>query len=515
METYPIIDVSDWQVDAKRGKGTGNREKIWLIEPNSKRSVMFKLPREDRGEHWAEKLCYEIANVIDFPCAEVDLAIRNGRLGSISYFFVDEKSGFSHYDGGTFFPYDYDHDKNKGYNIQLINQVLKEQDLVIEDFLFCILFDALVANGDRHQDNWGITRHEGTHKKFISPLYDNSASLGRDLNITTLESLLKKRDNLIRYIFKGKSKIGYLDKRQENHFSLVRKIFTTYVKEYSILLNQLVLLTDSSINTIVEKLPKEFVSNIHKEFLKQFIMIRRDILIKMGDNMISEITDLLLIWKDPETRSRFTVGKLTYNKDSDIYKFYYKDPELSEAVKHRFQNYPNFPNLKQHYEVKGNIFPSIKKRLPQPKRPDYGEILIEYGLNNTSTDMEILEATRGRLATDTFEFVKEISYKKGQSFEVTFDLAGARYADFQNVCDTLKVGDTISMELDPANEHDDNAVMVLSSDSVKLGYVPKYYSCEFKKMILDGAKYTAKIIKLDISNSSPDEWAKISVEVID
>lgn len=103
--TYPIIDVSHWKEDADE-YGQGEREKKWLVNPDSNKLAMLKFPREGRGEHWAEKLCSEFAKVLAFPCAEVELAV----------------------------------------------------------------FDALVGNGDRHQDNWGITRHEQRDELTISPL---------------------------------------------------------------------------------------------------------------------------------------------------------------------------------------------------------------------------------------------------------------------------------------------------------------------------------------------------------
>ncbi|MBD8589212.1 hypothetical protein IFT92_15530 [Peribacillus simplex] len=509
---YPIIDVSNWLIDTTKGDGKGLREKVWLINPLTNESAMFKIPRENRGEHWAEKVCSEIANVLDLNCARVDIAKRNDIFGCLSYFFVDNKHGYSHFDGGTFFPFDYDDEKNKGYNVQLISKVLNEQSISFGEFLFVIVFDALVANGDRHQDNWGITRHDIEDEKFISPLYDNSACLGRELNGTTLSEYCTSNDKLLRYIYKGRSKIGWNEKMQENHFQLVRRIYKDHPLRMKFLIQRLNSLSDEIIDGIVNKIPNNITTVMQNEFIKMFLKKRRDILLRIGDSMVNQINELYLIWKDPISRHRFTVGKLAFNEDLNTYKFNYINPDLNEAISNGFKNYPNFPLLGAEYEVNGKLFKDIKSRLPQPKRPDYGDILERYGLDSSSTEMEVLEATRGRTATDNFEFVKEFKYSQDTPFNFTFDLAGARYHKFLNVKTQLKIGDSIELKKHEENIYDAYAVEVIFN-GMKLGYVPRYYSEEFCKMIEDNAPYEATISRLDIENSSPDEWSQIRIKI--
>ena len=48
---------------------------------------------------------------------------------------------------------------------------------------------------------------------------------------------------------------------------------------------------------------------------------------------------------------------------------------------------------------------------------------------------------------------------------------------------------------------------------IKSGYVPKYYSKEFCKMIDSNAPYDATISRLDIENPSPDEWSQIRIKI--
>ncbi|MGW6431763.1 HIRAN domain-containing protein [Peribacillus butanolivorans] len=160
----------------------------------------------------------------------------------------------------------------------------------------------------------------------------------------------------------------------------------------------------------------------------------------------------------------------------------------------------------------GKLSKDIKSRLPQPRRPDYVDILERYGLDSSSTEMEVLEATRGRTATDNFEFVKEFKYLHDTPFYFSFDLAGARYHKFLNVKTELKIGDSIELIKHEENIYDAYAVEVFFK-GMKLGYVPMYYSKEFCNMIDDSAPYIAIISRLDIENSSTDEWAQISIKI--
>jgi hypothetical protein len=509
---YGIINVTDWQIDEYRVEGKGNREKIWLKSPDGNKIAMFKLPRENRGEHWAEKLAAEIADIIDYPSAKVDLATRNGQLGSLSYLFVKEEEGFSHYDCGSFFPYDYDFDKNKGYNFQLISKVFFNEQIDIRDFLFIIIFDALIANGDRHQDNFGLTRHEQSHKLVISPLYDNSASLGRELTEEKLIEINKSNETILRYIYKGKSKIGWDTTRQTNHFSLVINICKLYPEEVRLLVEQIKFLTDEKINKLLQKFPSNILTEVQKNFLFKFIKYRRDIIIKLGDNMKKNNSNKLkLIWKDPAKRQRFVVGLLEHDEESSVYRFKYLQDELETAVNQGFKNFPNFPDLTKVYEVKDNLFNSIKTRLPLPKRPDYATILNRFNLTPSNSDMEILEATRGRSATDTFEFIKAMDFDS--DFKITFDLAGARYSDYESVKENLKVGDSVKLLPTSDNPYDENAVKVMYTDEKRLGYVPKYYSKDFTNLMSSTIEFDAFIASLDIHNENQDEWVKITVDV--
>lgn len=90
-----------------------------------------------------------------------------------------------------------------------------------------------------------------------------------------------------------------------------------------------------------------------------------------------------------------------------------------------------FPDPNKTYKS-DTLFSAFKLRLKNKSRPDYLELLKEYDLNDTSSDLEILSATFGRLVTDNYEFVPTLS----KCEKLDFYLAGWRcrfdrcHADF-------------------------------------------------------------------------------------
>lgn len=67
------------------------------------------------------------------------------------------------------------------YSIEMVLQSIRKF-VPVEDFLDMVIFDYLIGNTDRHQNNWAIVEENG--KMTWSPLYDNSSSF-LDLKIFT------------------------------------------------------------------------------------------------------------------------------------------------------------------------------------------------------------------------------------------------------------------------------------------------------------------------------------------
>lgn len=210
------------------------------------------------------------------------------------------------------------------------------------------------------------------------------------------------------------------------------------------------------------------------------------------------INELWLVWQDPKTRLRHVVGKLWFKKGNYFYA--YNSDNIKSAIKSGFTAHPSFPDIKTVY--KSNIFfPVFKLRLPNKNRPDYLEILKKYGLNEMSTDLEILSRTGGKLATDNYEFVVPLYGCDNFALNYEFFLAGWRHWDGKKLSRyDLQPGTLLNIVPEEDNKYDKFALQVYTSDKIKIGYVPVFYSKNIYNYLAKGCN-----CELSVLSFNPDE----------
>lgn len=206
---------------------------------------------------------------------------------------------------------------------------------------------------------------------------------------------------------------------------------------------------------------------------------------------------LWLIWQNRQTRQKYHVGNLSH--DGKVYRFCYVTSgrrTLADAVANGYRLHVSFPEVDKVYES-ATLFPPFARRLPDPRRPDFQEILDNLGLPPDYTMMDLLKATGGKQATDPYEFVTPVMvYDRDYHFD--FDIHGWRYYEGEDVVHRLSPGGELLFQREPTNVHDPYAVKVLTGDGQHLlGYVPSFYS-PFVAEILSGmGNYLAKIEKIN------------------
>ncbi|GIN70761.1 hypothetical protein J14TS2_12360 [Bacillus sp. J14TS2] len=109
-----------------------------------------------------------------------------------------------------------------------------------------------------------------------------------------------------------------------------------------------------------------------------------------------------------------------------------------------------------------------------------------------STEMDVLRATGGILATDSYEFVSPI-FVEDNHFDLDFFVAGWRYYGGECVIDQLRKGDVVDFSLDPENPEVPKAVLVMSVNREKLGYIPAFYSGWMFEILKKKCNYQATI----------------------
>ena len=192
--------------------------------------------------------------------------------------------------------------------------------------------------------------------------------------------------------------------------------------------------------------------------------------------MTKKVFELWLIWQNVETRQRYHIGRLKF-KDG-LFTFNYETKgyrrKLAEVMDHGYLPHLAFPDIYGKYTSR-TLFGPFSRRLPDPRRPDYKELMEGLGLTVNSTELDVLRATGGLLATDSYEFVEPILVENNH-FSFDLFIAGWRYYDGESVIGDLKVDNPVIFALDLENPEDDKAVKIYSADNVVLGYIPAFYS---------------------------------------
>ena len=221
--------------------------------------------------------------------------------------------------------------------------------------------------------------------------------------------------------------------------------------------------------------------------------------------MVPKSNYLLLIWKDPETRRNYTVGKLTRG---DFFTFqYYGEAENAEEAGWKLLG--AFPTYQEYRS--NTMFPVFSSRLPDKKRRDIQNILEKYGLMEYD-EFELLRRSGARLPIDTYEFIDPIS-PDDTEVEREFYITGIRYhsACQGSDCGALpgvKVGDILLLEEEPENAYDPMAIRVLTQEKEVLGYVPRYYNKAILARLHDGMGYSCKITEVNANMRNCSECLK-------
>lgn len=221
--------------------------------------------------------------------------------------------------------------------------------------------------------------------------------------------------------------------------------------------------------------------------------------------MVPKSNYLLLIWKDPETRRNYTVGKLTRG---DFFTFqYYGEAENAEEAGWKLLG--AFPTYQEYRS--NTMFPVFSSRLPDKKRRDIQNILEKYGLMEYD-EFELLRRSGARLPIDTYEFIDPIS-PDDKEVEREFYITGIRYhsACQGSDCGALpgvKVGDILLLEEEPENAYDPMAIRVLTQEKEVLGYVPRYYNKAILARLHDGMGYSCKITEVNANMRNCSECLK-------
>jgi len=148
------------------------------------------------------------------------------------------------------------------------------------------------------------------------------------------------------------------------------------------------------------------------------------------------------------------------------------------------------------------LFSTFSSRLPDRKRKDIDQILKKYGLEEYDP-YQLLKASGARLPIDNLQFVDPI-LDISTAFERDFYMAGTRHylgckgTDCKQSMEIVR-GDELFLEKESDNLHDEYAVKIQTKDREKVGYIPRYYSHAFTRILNENREISCHVKFVDKS----------------
>jgi len=252
MRTQPLVqtaifDVADWESDPEFGifpQGARAKDAVFAPLPPpeavlvpGKRYLFKRSKRSYPDQFWGEIIAYRIGCLLGVKVPPV-FAAWNSKTGHcaalIEWFYNENTESFVM--AGDFLQMmhkDFDRKLGTQHNFEdnmVLLRMFSIRKILIEPnwrqwWIDALLFDTLIGNTDRHQDNWGFifTRSEQNVSCRLAPLFDNGTSLGHERFPAFIARWTQ--GDFGRYIAKGKHHLRWsLDDPVQDHFELLKRV---------------------------------------------------------------------------------------------------------------------------------------------------------------------------------------------------------------------------------------------------------------------------------------------------
>lgn len=352
-----LYNISNWSEQTWLNTG-GTRDKKIYLNPEDGQLYYFKQSfkkgtRDFKHEFWSEIIASEIGNMLGFKLLNYDIAIRGEIVGCISKSMINPESE-ELVEGGKYlqaFDTTFDPANIKlrsQYNFNLIMKALEafnKQKHIIE-LIETLVFDAVIGNSDRHQENWAlIIQHTKITNSFFqiekvfrtggfellpkwlkkifiviftkngdirpsfniskfmfqkeskfAPIYDSGCSFGRELDNARVNNMLRDESEIEKYVEKGLAEIHW-ENQKINHFKLLEKLL-----EMPKLNNQLLKIIERTISNFALDEAKNRLNNIDRELVmignpNLFPNDRKELVMKLLILRINKLKGVFSLYK--------------------------------------------------------------------------------------------------------------------------------------------------------------------------------------------------------------------------
>lgn len=249
-----MVDVTNWSIGELSIYPEGARAKFIVESPTGRVSNKFLIPKhkyifkkpytEKSGtilyeQYWNEIIAYKLGRIIGIPVPPAFASCvkkENSEpiYGALIEWFYDYENKDNSKRGGDIinkYIDNYDGVKGEQHNFETIVKISTENQVEnwLREWVHILLFDTIIANQDRHQDNWQIIQYAGSGKNYLSPAFDNGTSMGYKTRPSHMEKNLRE---LEKYFLSGihHMKFSLDDAKKAGHLELLKKIMYNFPK---------------------------------------------------------------------------------------------------------------------------------------------------------------------------------------------------------------------------------------------------------------------------------------------
>jgi hypothetical protein len=211
---FPIVTVDRTRAEIIEQLGT--KSKFWYTRDGVR--TLFKAEERGTGEDWAEKVACELAELLGLPHVYYDMALESESLtpGVVCAAFLGRGESLAH--GNQLmlaidenYPRDGRRYHVSAHTVRAVTgvlELLKPPDArwagrlpagvthTIDIFAGYLMFDAWIANQDRHHQNWGAIFRpaQPIGSLTLAPSYDHGASMARNVSDAEKHERLTSKD---------------------------------------------------------------------------------------------------------------------------------------------------------------------------------------------------------------------------------------------------------------------------------------------------------------------------------
>ena len=291
---YPVIQVTH-PPDAPEPLGT--KRKYWY-KASDGREMLFKAEERGYGEDWSEKIACELASLLGLPHVHYDLArdMKDDVPGVVSAQLRQRGEALVH--GNTLLPiidpaYPRTTMRVSAHTVDGVFRAIRMLGLPtarfaadlppglttgVEVFSGYLMFDAWIANQDRHHENWAALWTGSV--LTLAPSYDHGACLARNVSDDEKAGRLTTEDagySVSAFARRAGSRLFNLptDKKPLGTLRAFRDFSAPIEAAACAWMERLKAIDQATIQAVLNRIPHDRMSRVCRDFTLELLLVNQ------------------------------------------------------------------------------------------------------------------------------------------------------------------------------------------------------------------------------------------------